>query len=355
MNNPLLNLIIAALLGGAGLWLFWPEQGVFWRWQRMRFITRRVLIEDSLKHIYDCTTHGHRPTLQSIAGALHVSVDTVAEVLIEMQGRELVTLVGDSLTLTAQGRDYALQIIRAHRLWERYLADETSVAPAEWHSQSEWREHELTPAETEALSAMLGHPRYDPHGDPIPTANGNVVAVAKYQPLSNFPLNQPARIVHLEDEPETVYAQLLAEGFHLDMQVVVTDIAAHRICILANGSEHVLAPIVAANISVVPLLPKEPFISEAGESLDQLKLGESAEVVNISPVSRGAERRRFMDLGILPGTKITAEMTSPSGDPTAYRIRGALIGLRHEQANLIQITRVPDTATQPDKTTLTPA
>ncbi|MCB0153338.1 MAG: ferrous iron transport protein A [Anaerolineae bacterium] len=56
-------------------------------------------------------------------------------------------------------------------------------------------------------------------------------------------------------------------------------------------------------------------------------------------MSRGAERRRFMDLGILPGTVITAEMISPSGDPTAYRVRGAVIGLRREQANLIQITR----------------
>ena len=46
-----------------------------------------------------------------------------------------------------------------------------------------------------------------------------------------------------------------------------------------------------------------------------------------------------MDLGILPGTIIKAEMISPSGDPTAYRIRGALIGLRQEQASLINITR----------------
>jgi Fe2+ transport system protein FeoA len=50
-----------------------------------------------------------------------------------------------------------------------------------------------------------------------------------------------------------------------------------------------------------------------------------------------------MDLGILPGTRIEAEMTSPSGDPTAYRIRDALIALRREQADLIRITPLKDT------------
>lgn len=82
-------------------------------------------------------------------------------------------------------------------------------------------------------------------------------------------------------------------------------------------------------------------MSKAYETLVTLKLGETAKVVQILPTCQGAERRRLMDLGILPGTVITAEMKSPSGDPTAYRIRGALIGLRQEQANAIAIRRVP--------------
>jgi ferrous iron transport protein A len=47
----------------------------------------------------------------------------------------------------------------------------------------------------------------------------------------------------------------------------------------------------------------------------------------------------MMDLGILPGTVIEAEMTSPGRDPTAYRVRGALIALREEQASMIRIER----------------
>jgi Fe2+ transport system protein FeoA len=107
----------------------------------------------------------------------------------------------------------------------------------------------------------------------------------------------------------------------------------------ADGDEHVLAPILAANVSVTPLHLEEEIDPGPYEALSQLKLGQTAKVTGLSHLCRGAERRRFLDLGILPGTVIRAEMISPSGDPTAYRIRGALIGLRKEQADLIYITR----------------
>ncbi len=54
--------------------------------------------------------------------------------------------------------------------------------------------------------------------------------------------------------------------------------------------------------------------------------------------SEGLERRRMMDLGIVPGTAIHVEMDSPLGDPVAYRVRGALIALRREQARLIELS-----------------
>ncbi len=125
------------------------------------------------------------------------------------------------------------------------------------------------------------------------------------------------------------------------MEMRLTEISSQRLRFWAGGEEHILAPVVAANISVVPL-PKEQVTTAAaaipGQPLTNLNLGQTGQVVNISPLCRGQERRRLMDLGILPGTAITAEMRSPSGDPTAYLIRGALIALRREQANLINIT-----------------
>ncbi len=338
MTSPFLTLVIAFVAAGLALWLFWPERGLFWRWRRTRQVTGRVLIEDALKHLHDCEYQGRTPTVQSIAGVLRCSVDESAALLAEMQAHHLVQLQEGRLSLTSPGRDYALHVIRAHRLWEHYLAEKTGYAEADWHSRSERREHELSRAETEALAIELGNPLYDPHGDPIPTPSGELIATS-HLALPSLPLNQPARIVHVEDEPGTVYAQLIAEGLHPGMRVTIGEITPERVRFWAEGSEHILAPIVAANISVVPLPAVEQETWEAFEVLSQLKLGETARVISISGNCRGGERRRFMDLGILPGTHIQAELISPSGDPTAYRVRGTLIGLRKEQASMIGIAR----------------
>lgn len=309
--------------------------------------TERILSEDALKHIYKCEAQGRRPTIQSVAGALQSSLDEVARLVAKMTAHHLLAPDGDTFRLTSQGREYALQVIRAHRLWERYLADETGFPEDEWHDRAERHEHMLSPAETEALSARLGHPTHDPHGDPIPMASGEFVPHGG-RPLTTLNSGDCARIVHLEDEPPVVYAQLVAEGLHPGMEVQITEVSPRRIRFVANGQEHVLAPIVAGNISVAPLTGNRPGDIEPYETLSTLKPGETARVVSISPACRGPERRRFLDLGILPGTVITAEMVSPSGDPTAYRIRGALIGLRREQARLVNITRQLEPVSEPE-------
>lgn len=79
-------------------------------------------------------------------------------------------------------------------------------------------------------------------------------------------------------------------------------------------------------------------------TLDQLNPGEAAVVTEL--VASGATRNRLMDLGIIPGTRISAEMKSPMGDPVAYRVRDALIALRHSQARQIRIETRSDTPTQ---------
>jgi Fe2+ transport system protein FeoA len=70
-------------------------------------------------------------------------------------------------------------------------------------------------------------------------------------------------------------------------------------------------------------------------TLDKLEIGMAATVTRLN--SSGANRRRLMDLGILPGTCLHAELKSPLGDPIAFRVRGALIALRREQARQIEI------------------
>jgi DtxR family Mn-dependent transcriptional regulator len=75
------------------------------------------------------------------------------------------------------------------------------------------------------------------------------------------------------------------------------------------------------------------------ERLDALAPGEEAVVVRIGGGVQGAQRRRLLDLGVVPGTVIRAELASASGDPMAYRIRGAVIALRRSQADDILVRR----------------
>jgi DtxR family Mn-dependent transcriptional regulator len=343
MTDPLIAILIALLLVTLSLLLFRPSAGLIPRWQRARQMNERILIEDALKHIYRSEVHGQQPTLQSLAGALNVTGNRAAAILETLHGRDLVETGQGEFRLTPAGRDYALRIIRAHRLWEEHLAEETGFAESEWHDQAEYYEHLLTPEETHSLAVQLGNPIYDPHGDPIPTPTGELKPHAGL-PLTAMPVDASLRIVHIEDEPEAIYAQLVAEGLFPGMNARLIEISPHRLRLWAGGDEHILAPVVAANISVVPLAQETAVKPDGGLQLSDLATGELGKVIALSPRFRGAERRRMLDLGILPGTLIQAEMVSPSGDPTAYRVRGALIALRKEQARLIQVARLPQEA-----------
>ncbi len=336
MPEPLIAILLAATITFIAWLLFRPKNGLIPRWRKARQITNRVLLEDALKHIQRCERHGDKPSLQSIAGALDISLNQAAQIAEELQSMELIQIENSAFLLTPAGREYALRIIRAHRLWEEYLAEHTGFDESEWHDQAEEYEHLLSADEARNLAQQLGNPVYDPHGDPIPSSTGDF----KHHPgipLSSMDLETPLRIVHIEDEPAEIYAQLVAEGLSPGMFARITEKTPQRIRFWIGDEEHLLAPIVAANISVVPLPEEKIDLVQPGAPLTTLNPGEKGRVVALSPRLRGADRRRMMDLGILPGTVIDVEMTSPSGDPTAYKVRGALIALREEQAKLIQV------------------
>ncbi len=76
---------------------------------------------------------------------------------------------------------------------------------------------------------------------------------------------------------------------------------------------------------------------ETGEqSLAALHPGQKAIITRLE--SRGLERRRMMDLGLLPGSEVVVQLRSPLGDPIAYLVRGALVALRRSQAEQIRVT-----------------
>lgn len=337
MQETLLTLLIGiGVLAAMGI-LFWPDRGLLSRYRRIRRLTSRVQQEDALKHIQKQELSGKAATVQSIAGSLGVDHNQAAHLVTDLQGSGLIEQSKSGLSLTQEGGQVAMNVIRAHRLWEHYLAEYTGFGQSEWHDRAELIEHDFSSDELDELAGVLGNPIYDPHGDPIPSREGHMFDHDAID-LTELEVNQFARILHVGDEPEMVAAQIEAEGLLPGMVLRLTERTRNRVRFWTNGEEHLLAPIVAASISVQPL-EEEPETSEQGSSvyLDQLEEGQKGTVVRLLPRLRGAERRRLMDLGMLPGTMIEAEMASPMGDPMAYRVRDALIALRNDQARNIQI------------------
>jgi len=247
----------------------------------------------------------------------------------------LVSAKKNELSLTADGRSYALRVVRVHRLWEKYLADETSVTENEWHQKAEEIEHILTPEQADLLAAQIGNPVFDPHGDPIPSASGEL-PIKKGKLLTEMKINEFANIIHVEDEPHAIYSQILAEGLYPGMQIRMMEISDKRVKFVANGEECILSPLIAKNITV-GVLQLEKHIEGKFKALSSLKIGEEGIILGIAKALRGQQRRRLMDLGIVPGTKIEAELQSLTGDPVAYRVRGTTVALRKQQTDKIYL------------------
>ena len=337
MIDPAKALLIAGTLLAIAAICLWPKIGLIGQWQKSRRNTQKVLIEDALKHLHHQRYKGKPVSLESLSGAMEISRDQTAALLVKLEKLGLIQSQQNEFELTEEGRLSALRIIRVHRLLERYLADETGLAETEWHGEAERREHWTSPEETEALAIQMGNPFHDPHGDPIPTSTGELPP-HQGKPLTDLAINEMARITHLEDEPEALYAELVAQGLYPGMQIRMLSKSSERVHFIADGEEIKLAPVVAANVTILPS-PREHHMEGPFESLTALHTGEAGVVLGISKACRGLQRRRLMDLGIIPGTTKTAELKSASGNPTAYNIRGALIALRKDQANLVHIRR----------------
>ncbi|MFN8254949.1 MAG: metal-dependent transcriptional regulator [Bacteroidales bacterium] len=318
-------------------WFFWPKKGGLDAIKKLIRNNKRALLEDALKFIFDCEYNKVICNIHSLAGHLNIALEKTVRLVSRLTELELVKLVNQTVVLTDTGRSYALRIVRIHRIWERYLADQTSVAPADWHNEACRIEHLVTEEETEKLAAQLGNPVFDPHGDPIPTIEGELPGLNGVL-LNTMHEGEMGRIIHLEDEPRSIYEQLEALGLYPGMQVYVTQVSDKKITFIADGEDHVLTPYFAGYIRVEKITTDVTPQSKH-DILSSLKIGEYAEVIGISPNCRGQQRRRLMDFGIVPGGIISAVMKSASGDPVGYRILGTTIGIRKQHADMVFINR----------------
>jgi DtxR family Mn-dependent transcriptional regulator len=299
--------------------------------------TRKEQIEDILKQLFHVAQSGKAATFNAMAGALSMPNKKLVRLVEEMSEKGLIRIDDEKLVLTEDGEEYALRIVRVHRLWEKYLSEKTGFAPSEWHDIAEKKEHQLTREDAKQLSDTLGHPRFDPHGDPIPTDSGEIISPA-WIPLPALSSKQTAKIVHIEDEPETIYKQIIAKKLHRGSQLKVIDTDDKQVIFESEGIKHKLSPIVASNINVELLNQQE--IYEAGAvRLSALKPGEKGKVLTISSESRGASRRRLLDLGFVAGSNVEVAFENPLKEPKAYLIRNTLVALRNDQADYILIEK----------------
>jgi len=336
--NPVVNLLFFSVLAVALLALAMVRRRARSGVRRGRSWNKRTVVEDALKFAWHEENDGRWATLHGLAGMLKLRDDAVIGLIDRMQSSGLVALSGERIELTETGNRHAVQIIRAHRMWERYLADETGVAPEHWHDDAERQEHTLSPGDVDALAARLGNPIYDPHGDPIPEADGSVHR-REAVPVTALEVGRRGRVIHVEDEPPVVYAQLVAEGIYPGMLVAVDANSERRVILRTEGRKFALAPIVARNISVEVLVPGEESTAVDAATLVDLRRGEAGIVVHIAASCRGLMRRRIMDLGIVPGTRVVLERSAAGGGLCAYRVRGTTVALRDEQAREIAIRR----------------
>jgi len=335
MVDPVMALLSAAAVLLGIFLLFWPEKGLITRMRSSKDTLKRVLMEDALKHIYNCEEDNITCTFHSLASTMTKESNQINPIIKRLESLGLLTISGQGLQLTSEGRNYALRIVRVHRLWERYLAEETGVPETAWHEQADLKEHIFTEEDANRISRQLGYPRYDPHGDPIPTASGDLPP-QRGRSLNDFSEGDIVQVIQIEDEPPASYAEIIEKGIFLDTQIEILKKLNKSIHVLVEGKVQTLSALLTGNIFVQRAVDVRK-IEEPQQSLSSLKTGEEAEVLGISRACRGPQRRRLMDLGIVPGTVITMAMASAGGDPKAYNIRGAMIALREDQADFIQI------------------
>lgn len=335
--NPITALITFFVIAIVLFFFFRPTKGWFWIIKKNIRSNEKVIIEDILKQLYHFENSGNKVDMKTLVQVLDFNHSRILDAINKMTINDLIFFESDVLKLTETGREYALRIVRVHRLWERFLADKTGFSKEEWHDRAELMEHQLTHDDAEKLAARLGNPKFDPHGDPIPTKTGKMAQVKGIE-LPLLPVNTVGRITHIEDEPEVIYKQILAENIHIGSLLRVIENNSTRIVFQSEGEEFKLAPIVAANLTVAPI-EKEIVIEDNIARLSSLQEHETAKIIGISRESRGESRRRLLDLGFVKGTEISIDLMNPLGEPNAYLVKGTSIALRKNQAAKILIKK----------------
>jgi DtxR family Mn-dependent transcriptional regulator len=138
---------------------------------------RQQAIEDYIKTIYVLAEADAPVSTSRLADARQVRPPSVSNMMKRLAALGLVNYKKSrGVTLTDEGQKIALETLRRHRLIELYLTEELGFGWDEVHEQAELLEHVISSRLEERIADILGHPEFDPHGDPIPSKGGEIVA-----------------------------------------------------------------------------------------------------------------------------------------------------------------------------------
>lgn len=178
--------------------------------------------ENYLKAIYKLQeTNGEVVATSALAQAMGVHAPSVTDMLKRMAGKKLVTYQKSrGVKLTERGRQVAVGIIRNHRLWEVFLVDKLGFKWDEVHDLAEQLEHIHSEDLTNKLDKFLGFPKADPHGDPIPDANG-VLPKSKAVLLSTLKIDEQGTFTGVTDHTAAFLNYLDKAGISLGNNIKV--------------------------------------------------------------------------------------------------------------------------------------
>jgi DtxR family Mn-dependent transcriptional regulator len=179
-------------------------------------------VEDYLKSILLAETHeGARVPTGRIADALGVAPASATAMIQALAERELVDYAPyEGARLSAEGRRLAVAVLRKHRLVELLLVEVLGMHWAEVHAEAERLEHAISERVLARIDALLGQPEVDPHGDPIPSAAGDL-RPQRFVPLEQLEAGARARVARVLDQDEGFLRSLDAMGLVLGATVRV--------------------------------------------------------------------------------------------------------------------------------------
>lgn len=177
--------------------------------------------ENYLKAIFTLTSLKGDASVNEISKQLDIKMPTVNSMMKRLAEKDLVIYESyKPLKLTAKGKKQAALIIRKHRLTEMYLTEKMGFGWEEVHDIAEQIEHIQSPAFFAKMDELLGYPKVDPHGSPIPDINGNL-AVEPYVKLSDCKEGDIATFMAVQSSSEELLKFLNSRKLSLGLDLKI--------------------------------------------------------------------------------------------------------------------------------------